>query len=340
MSDTNSIEGIFADSTGPYIIAEAGVNYLGRIDLAKVFIEEAAAAGADAIKFQTHIPEAEMSAPGMESLDMEDLYERMSEQALSIEEHRTLQQYCQSKGIDFLSTPFSPEAVKLLDEIDTPAYKIGSGEVTNYHILKIAAKTGKPLLVSTGMHSMSAIEDAAEFISQYTDRVAFFYCVSEYPTPIENVNLGAIQEMKDALNAPIGFSDHTQGIEASVVALAQGADIIEKHFTIDRRLPGGDQEVSIEPDELGELVEYANVVVETRGNRVPPTETEAGIAEWARHSIVSKTVIPQGAELTESNITTKRPGTGIPASEFFEILGKTTTTQIEADSIIDRTDLE
>lgn len=339
MSNSNSVERIFADSTDPYIIAEAGVNYLGRIDLAEVFIEEAAAAGADAIKFQTHIPEAEMSASGMESLEMGDLYERMSEQELSIEDHRTLQQHCRSNGIDFLSTPFSAEGVKLLDEVDTPAYKIGSGEVTNYHVLRTAAETGKPLLVSTGMHPMSAIGNAADFIDQYTDRVAFFYCVSEYPTPIENVNLGAIQEMKETLDAPIGFSDHTQGVEASVVALARGADIIEKHFTIDRRLPGGDQEVSIEPDELEELVEYADVVVKTRGDRVPPTETETEIAEWARHSIVSKTAIPQGTELTESNITTKRPGTGIPASEFYDVLGETTTTRIEADCVINRTNL-
>ncbi|WP_336001790.1 N-acetylneuraminate synthase family protein [Halorientalis halophila] len=323
----------------PYIIAEAGTNFRGDVTLGKRFIEEAAKAGADAVKFQTHIRDAEMSEPGMQELGFGDLYERLREQELSLDEHRELQAHCADNGVDFLSTPFSVEGVSRLAELEPPAVKIGSGELTNYHLLDAAAATGKPLLISTGMSDSDEVRDACSFVADRTDQFALFYCVSAYPTATSDLNLDQIEEMQSEFGVPVGFSDHSTGIEAAAVAMARGADIVEKHFTIDRRLPGGDQEVSIEPDELAALVDYADLVDETRGLDEGLLPEERSIKEWANHSVVATERIEEGDELTERNVTTKRPGTGIPASEFFDVLGKTVIRDIEPDTVLQPDDL-
>lgn len=324
----------------PYIIAEAGVNYLGDLDLAKAFIEQAAGAGADAIKFQTHFQAAEMARSAMQDLGYGDLYDRMGEFELSVEEHRNLQDYCDQNDITFLSTPFSVEGVELLDSIDVPAIKIGSGEFTDAHIVKTAAETGRPLVLSTGMSAWEEIEKQIPFIKSEAEAFALLYCVSAYPTDPMDFNLGMIERMHEAFEVPVGFSDHSTGIWAAVTAMGHGAAVIEKHFTIDRRLPGGDQEVSIEPEELDELTDYADLVVESAGRERSVLEEERDIKRWAFHSVVAAEPIAEGDRLTESNTTTKRPGTGIPAKEYYDVLGRKAANRIDVDTVIRPEDLE
>lgn len=324
----------------PYVVAEAGVNFRDDLDLGKAFVEEAAAAGADAIKFQTHIPSDEMVESEMHELGMSDLYDRMSVYELSLEEHRELKEHCEDHGITFLSTPFSPEAVERLEQLDVGAYKIGSGELTNHQLLRTIAETGKPMIISTGMHDMATVRETAEILNKYASEYMFLYCVSEYPTEPSDFNLGLIELMQREFDVPIGFSDHSTGVEAAAIAMARGAALVEKHFTIDRRLPGGDQEVSIEPEELEQLVEYASLCHETSGEEKEVREGEAAIAEWARHSVVTACQLTEGESLTAEKLTTKRPGTGIPANEFDDVVGRVAARDIDANTTLQETDLE
>ena len=323
----------------PLIVAEAGTNFRDDIELGKSFIKEAATAGADAVKFQTHIPEAEMVESEMSELDMDDLYQRMSIYELSIEEHRELKLCCEENNITFLSTPFSPAAVDRLEKLGVSAYKIGSGELTNHHLLQAIAETGKPMIVSTGMHDISTIRETAKLLKQCDADFMFLYCISEYPTDPSDFNLGLIKRMESEFDIPIGFSDHSTGIKAAAVAMARGAAIVEKHFTIDRRLPGGDQEVSIEPEELEQLVKYATLCHETRDDKKDVRDDEAAIAEWARHSVVTATRVTAGERLTAAKLTTKRPGTGIPATEFSDVVGRTAAHDIDANTMLQMSDL-
>ena len=328
-----------ASGERPFIVAEAGVNFRDDIELGKAFIEEAAVAGADAVKFQTHVPEAEMVESEMRELDMGDLYERMGVYELSMEEHRELKTYCEEHDVSFLSTPFSPAAVERLEELGVSAYKVGSGELTNHHLLQTIAETGKPMIVSTGMHDMATVRKTSELLKECNAEFMFLYCVSEYPTEPSDFNLGLIDRMRSEFDVPVGFSDHSTGVEAAAVAMARGADLVEKHFTIDRRLPGGDQEVSIEPEELEELVNYATLCHETRGSEKDVRDGEAAIAEWARHSVVTAQQVTAGETLTAEDLTTKRPGTGIPATEFSDVVGRTAARDIDADTMIQESDL-
>lgn len=323
----------------PLIIAEIGTNYGADLDVAKAMIDAASAADADAAKFQTHHAQNEMVETAMSDLGYADLYDRIGTYEMSVTEHRELQSRCKTGDMMFLSTPFSVEAVDTLEKVGVPAYKIGSGELTNYQLLKRVADTGKPLLISTGMVEWEIIENAVSFIKNHTNKFALLYCVSEYPTHASDFNLGVIDRMKEQFEVPVGFSDHSQGIEAAVVAMAQGADFVEKHFTLDRRLPHGDQEVSIEPNELADLTEYAELINQTQGSERRIRSAEESIRGWAHHSIVTSDSILSGATLTTDNITTKRPGTGISASRYFDLIGSTTTRSLESDTIITEDDV-
>jgi N,N'-diacetyllegionaminate synthase len=324
----------------PYIVAEAGVNFRDDIDLGKAFIKEAAAAGADAVKFQTHVPAAEMVESEMDALGMSDLYNRMGVYELSLEEHRELKHHCEEHDITFLSTPFSPAAVERLEEVGVGAYKVGSGELTNHYLLRTIAETGKPMIVSTGMHDMETVRETAELLNEHASAFMFLYCVSEYPTEPSDFNLGLIERMATEFDVPVGFSDHSTGVEAAAIAMARGAALIEKHFTIDRRLPGGDQEVSIEPEELEKLAEYATLCHETTEDKKEIREDESAIAEWARHSIVTADSITAGETITAEHLTTKRPGTGISAADFDDILGRVATRDLVENTMLRETDLE
>lgn len=324
----------------PYIIAEAGINFRDDIELGKSFIDAAADAGADAIKFQTHIADAEMVRSEMAQLDKENVFETVAECALTEEEHEELQAYCEERGITFLSTPFSVAAISLLRKLDVPAFKIGSGELTNYQILDKVASTNKPLIVSTGMSNYDTVTDAYEFLTERTDEFTLLYCVSSYPADLDDFNLDMISKMEQDFGVPIGLSDHSTGIKAAVLAMAHGADIIEKHFTIDRRLPGPDQAVSIEPSELERLVEYAEIYERTRGIEEYVLESETDVKEWARHSVVSTQDIEQGDKISADDVTTKRPATGIPAERFHDVIGKLAARDISKNEVLDDNDIE
>lgn len=327
-------ENRLGDGVPAYIIAEAGVNVRGDIQLSKAFVEQAANAGADAIKFQTHLAAEEMVQSEMRKLGFGDLYDRMGMFGFSREEHRELQNHCSNHGIEFLSTPFSVEGVELLDDIDVPAIKIGSGEFTNYHLLKRAADTGRPMLVSTGMSDWDTVHSTVAFLQDHADSFALLYCVSEYPTPPERFSLDILDRMRQEFDVPIGFSDHSTGVDVAKVAIARGADFVEKHFTIDRRLPGGDKDVSIEPEELADLTRFARLNHDTRGDSKQFSEEEASVKEWAGHSLVVSEPVAEGDELTEDNLTTKRPGTGIPARRYYEVLGYRAIVSLKPDTVL------
>jgi len=323
----------------PLIIAEIGTNYGTDLDVATAMVDAAAASGADAAKFQTHHATHEMVETEMADLGYADLYDRLGSYEMSVTEHRELQNRCEAGDMIFLSTPFSVEAVDTLEKVGVPAYKIGSGELTNYQLLKRVADTGKPLLISTGMVEWETIKEAVSFVKNHTNQFALLYCVSEYPTNASDFNLGVINKMKNQFDVPVGFSDHSQGIEAAVIAMAQGADFVEKHFTLDRRLPHGDQEVSIEPNELAELTEYAELIDQTRGTERRIRAAEESIRGWAHHSVVTTDSISSGSTLTTDNITTKRPGTGIPASRYFDLIGSTATRSLSPETILTEDDI-
>lgn len=319
-----------------YIIAEVGINARNDLVLAKRFIEEAAAAGADAVKFQTHRAADEMVESEMRHIGAGDVYDTVAASEWSLEEHRELQSHANSQGITFLSTPFSTKAIDILDEIDVPAIKIGSGEMNNRELVKYAAETGRPLLISTGMNTMDEIKSSCQFIEKVAPEFGLFYCVSEYPTTADDFDFHTINTLKSIADVPVGFSDHSTGVEAAKVAIGNGADMIEKHFTIDRRLPGPDQEVSIEPDELTNLCTYAELYAKTSTKRDGLHKEEESIKEWAQHSIVTTRDIEAGEKLTEENTTTKRPGTGIPANEYYDTLNRYINTNISKNSIVRR----
>jgi N-acetylneuraminate synthase/N,N'-diacetyllegionaminate synthase len=324
----------------PFVVAEAGVNFRDDLDLAKAFVEEAATNGADAVKFQTHVQSEEMVESEMRDLDLGGLYDRMGVYELSMAEHRELKAHCEDHDVTFLSTPFSIAGVERLERLGVSAYKIGSGELTNHKLLRTVAETGKPMIVSTGMHSMDTVDKTVALLKEHADSFMLLYCVSEYPTEPESFNLGVIDRMSEAFEVPVGFSDHSTGVEAAAVAMAKGAALVEKHFTIDRRLPGGDQEVSIEPEELAKLAEYAHLCHVTRDDEKEVREDEAAIADWARHSVVTAEAIASGEQFTDENLTTKRPGTGIPADEFYNVVGGTAARNLDANEVVRPDDVE
>ncbi|WP_049987349.1 N-acetylneuraminate synthase family protein [Halobellus rufus] len=323
----------------PYIIAEVGINARNDLTLAKRFIEIAADAGADAVKFQTHIADAEMVESEMRTIDAGEVYDTVADCEWSIDEHQELQSHAEMHNVTFLSTSFSTEAVDILDEIDVPAIKIGSGEMNNRELLEYAASTGKPLLVSTGMNTLDEIKATCEFLDNVASQYALFYCVSAYPTTAADFDFKTIETLEEMGNVPVGFSDHSTGVEAAKVAIGNGAALIEKHFTLDRRLPGPDQEVSIEPKELSDLCEFARLYDWTSSKKDELDDEEVEIKQWAQHSIVTTQYIEQGEQLTKENITTKRPGTGVPADEFFNVLGKQVETSISGDVVINNEDI-
>ncbi|WP_152418648.1 N-acetylneuraminate synthase family protein [Halorubrum distributum] len=323
----------------PYIIAEVGINARNDVTLAKRFIEVAANSGADAVKFQTHLADAEMVESEMRSVGAGEVYDTVADCEWSIEEHRELQSHAETHNITFLSTPFSTEAVDLLNEIDVPAIKIGSGELTNRHLIERAASTGKPLLISTGMNSLDEIEAACDYIDDVVDEYVLFYCVSEYPTTAEDFDFETISILEERFNVPVGFSDHSTGVEAAKVAIGNSAALIEKHFTIDRRLPGPDQEVSIEPEELENICSFSDLYHRTSSRREGLHTEESEIKKWAQHSVVTSRPIESGEQLTKDNTTTKRPSNGISADQYFELLGTEVNRSISENTCLTESDL-
>jgi len=325
-----------------FIIAEAGVNHNGDAGIAKKLIDVAKDAGADAVKFQTFKAEnvvtkfAEKAEYQKETTREGSQYEMIKSLELSREDFRELADYAKKKDIMFLSSPFDKESVDLLYRLDMPAFKIGSGEITNFPLLRYIAKKGKPIILSTGMSTLGEVEEALDvFRKEGAEDVILLHCVSNYPASIEDVNLRAMETLKQAFKLPVGFSDHTLSIIIPVVATAMGAHVIEKHFTLDKNLPGPDHKASLEPKELKEMIKNIREVEKAMGDGIKrPTAEEEKIKKVARKSIVAKVDIPKGTVIKESMLGVKRPRTGIEPKYLKLVIGKKAKENIKKDEVI------
>ena len=326
-----------------YVIAEAGVNHNGDFDLACRLVDAAKKAGADCIKFQTFVSEKLVSRNAQKAEYQKDTtgdgsqVDMLKKLELSFDDFRRLKTYCESVGITFLSTPFDFESIEFLNSLDMPFWKIPSGEITNYPYLVTLARTGKPVILSTGMCDMKEIADAIRVLRDNgTSQITLLHCNTEYPTPFEDVNLNAMKTMRDTFGLEVGYSDHTKGIEVPIAAVALGATVIEKHFTLDRQMPGPDHKASLEPDELAAMVSAIRHIEAAVGSgRKEPSPSERKNIPVARKSIVAKREIRCGEELTEDNITVKRPGTGISPMSWQEVLGTKAVRDFEEDELIE-----
>lgn len=328
---------------GIYIIAEAGVNHNGSFELACRLVDAAKEAGVDCIKFQTFksenlvsrsAPKADYQKKTTGDSSQQDMLKKLE---LSYEEFLLLKDYCDSRQICFLSTPFDFESIDFLDSIDMPFWKVPSGEITNLPYLLAIAKTGKPVVMSTGMCGMEEIQAAVKALQENgTPEITLLHCNTEYPTPFEDVNLRAMLTMRDAFGLKVGYSDHTRGIEVPVAAAALGAQVIEKHFTLDRTMEGPDHKASLEPDELKAMVSSIRHIESALGTgEKTPSPSELKNRPIARKSIVARTPIRAGEAFTEENITVKRPGSGISPMKWFEVLGAKAPRDFAVDEMIE-----
>lgn len=327
-----------------YIIAEAGVNHNGNVELAKKMVEVAKKSGADAIKFQTfkaeqlvttRLQKAEYQQKTTDK--SESQLEMLKKLQLTQAEFIELKSCCSQIGIEFLSTPFDLESLEFLHHIGLKRWKIPSGEITNLPYLIKIAETKLPVILSTGMATMEEVAEAINVLKKNgTVEMSLLHCTTEYPTPYNDVNLTAMNTMQREFSMPVGYSDHTMGIEISIAAVAMGATIIEKHFTLDRNMNGPDHQASLEPDKLREMVEAIRHVEEAMGDGIKqPAQSEIKNIHVARKSIVAKNSIAKGGILTEENLTVKRPGSGISPMKWFEVLGSKALRNFEEDELIE-----
>lgn len=327
-----------------FVIAEAGVNHNGDIELAKKLVDAAVEAGADVVKFQTFKAEklvcknAEKADYQKQTTDKaESQFEMLKKLELTDDMHSQLLAYCKEKGIIFLSTPFDVDSVDYLVGLGMDIMKIPSGEITNYPYLRKVAQTGKKVILSTGMSDIEDVKEAVAVLREYgsTD-ISVLHCNTEYPTPYEDVNLKAMLTLRDELGIEVGYSDHTKGIEIPIAAVAMGATIIEKHFTLDKTMDGPDHKASLEPHELRAMVSAIRNVEAALGDGIKaPSASEQKNTAIARKSIVAKCRIEKGKIFTEENLTTKRPGTGISPMRWNEIIGTVAQRSYNEDELIE-----
>lgn len=325
------------------IIAEAGVNHNGSIELAKQMVEAAAKAGADYIKFQTFKPEKLVSKYAQKADyqkkttgNNESQLQMLEKLALSYDDFVELKKYCEQIGIGFLSTPFDEDSIRFLDSLDMDFWKIPSGEITNYPYLVQIAQTGRDIVLSTGMCEMDEIADAMKVLKENgAGNISLLHCNTEYPTPYEDVNLLAMKQMRTAFKKQVGYSDHTVGIEVPIAAVALGAEIIEKHFTLDKNMEGPDHKASLEPQELAQMVSAIRHIEKSLGdgNKKRTASEQHNIAA-ARKSIVAKCAISKGDIFTEANLTVKRPGSGISPMKWKELIGTKAQRDYVEDELI------
>jgi len=327
----------------PFIVAEAGINHEGEFDKAIQLVDAAVAAGADCVKFQCHITEAEMIPTVIrpEGISTESLWDIIKRCELTEAEERSLKNYCEKSGIIYLCTPFSREAADRLAAMDIPAFKIGSGELNALPLIEHIAKMGKPMIVSTGMNGLKDIAQTVDLIRSHNIPLALLHCTSMYPTAFEDVRLNAITELAKAFAVPIGFSDHSPGIYAPLGAVALGACIIEKHFTISRSWPGPDNPMSLEPSDLAELVKGAKAVFKSKGGSKAALAGEQPVIDFAFASVVTLKEIGTGERFTLDNTWIKRPGTGpIHGRELDRVLNKRASRPIPANVAVDPKDID
>lgn len=326
-----------------FIIAEAGDNHNGDYDLALKLVDKAVEAGADCVKFQTFVTEnviskfAEKADYQKENTgEEESQYEMVKKLELSFEQFRMIKAYCDNKGIMFLSTPFDLDSIDFLEEIDIPFWKIPSGEITNLPYLEKIARTKKDIILSTGMSTMEEIGNALSVLKENgAGEITLLHCNTEYPTPFEDVNLRAMKTMEETFATKVGYSDHTVGIEVPVAAVAMGATVIEKHFTLDKNMEGPDHKASLEPEELKAMVASIRNIEKALGvSEKKPSPSEIKNINIARKSIVAKRAIKEGEVLTEENLYIKRPGDGISPMRWYEIIGTKAVKDFVEDELI------
>lgn len=326
-----------------YVIAEAGVNHDGDLDVALRLVDAARVAGADAVKFQTFdarqlvtadAPQAEYQArnTGRRTSQLAML------QGLQLDEaaHGRLVEHCRDRGVTFLSTPFDEGSADLLEQLGVPAFKLGSGEVTNLPLIRHVASKGRPMIVSTGMAHLGEVEAAVRAVRLAgSPDLALLHCVSNYPADPADVNLRAMLTLRDTFDVVAGYSDHTVGDEVVLAAVALGAAVVEKHFTLDRARPGPDHAASIEPGALAAMVQRIRAVEASLGHgRKQPAASEQGTAAVARRSVVAACAIETGTVLTAEHLTLRRPGTGLPPSRLPDLVGRAARRDLPAGTVL------
>lgn len=331
-----------------FVIGEIGVNHNGSVDMARRLVDAAAEAGADAVKFQTFraeevlTPQAEMADYQSQNLGKSGTQLDMVRQLeLSPDDFHCLKGHCDAAGIAFLSTPFDEGSADLLAELDVGAFKVSSGDLTHLGFLAKLAGFGKPIILSTGMGNLGEIEEALEAIEAAGDpEVALLHCVSDYPARVEDCNLRAMATMERAFGLPVGWSDHTLGDAVTLAAVALGARIIEKHFTLDRDLPGPDHKASMLVEELATMIERIRDVEKALGSgRKRPTEREASTARVARRSIVAGQDIPAGTRLSAEMLAVRRPGSGLRPRHLNDLVGMVAQRDLPQNSLLSFRDL-
>ena len=328
------------------IIAEAGVNHNGDIEVAKKMVDVAADSGADFVKFQTFIAK-ELVTPGAKKAfyqaqktdSDESQYQMLRRLELTESMHHNLILHCQEKKIGFLSTAFDIKSLNLLIKLKQELFKIPSGEITNFPYLKKIAELKKKIILSTGMSDLSDIEAAINVIEKYgtpRENITVLHCTSEYPAPFNEINLQAIQTIRDNFDVAVGYSDHTLGIEASIAAVAMGASVIEKHFTLNKNFAGPDHNASILPEELSAMIKsIRNIELALGDGTKLPTAGEIKNMEFVRKSLVASRRIKKGELFNSENLTSKRPGTGISPMRWNDVVGKTAKKDFLEDELIE-----
>ncbi len=334
------------DKTKTLIIAEAGVNHNGDLGMALRMVDAAADAGADLVKFQTFsaerlaVPEARKAAyQEVQTGSEESQFEMLRRLELSAADHHALAARCTERGIGFFSTGFDTESVDMLAAMGQTMFKIPSGEITNLPYLRHIGRFGGKVILSTGMSMLGEIEaalDALEEAGTPRRQVVVLHCTTEYPAPFDEVNLNVLPALRASFGVEVGYSDHTKGIEVTIAAVALGARVIEKHFTLDRSLPGPDHAASLEPGELMAMVSAIRNIEKALGNSVKRrTRSEVGNAEVVRKSIVAARSIRTGESFSPENLSTKRPGTGISPMRWDEVVGRAARRDYQKDELID-----
>lgn len=328
------------------IIAEAGVNHNGSLDLAKELVLAAKRAGADYVKFQTSVPEkliskvAKMAEYQKTNIGKEESQlEMLRKLVLKLEDFSVLKEYCDQQGIKFMSTPFDLTSIDVLVPLGMDYWKIPSGEITNLPYLRKIAKLHQPVILSTGMSCLGEIEDALRVLTEEgvnKEQISLLHCNTEYPTPFEDVNLKAMLTLKECFGVRVGYSDHTRGIEVPIAAVAMGAEIIEKHFTLDKTLPGPDHVASLEPQELKAMVDSIRNIEKATGSGIKQvSSSEKKNIAIARKSIIAARDIKAGETFTEENLTVKRPGNGINPMRWDEVIGQVAKRDFVEDELIE-----
>ncbi|NLY45187.1 MAG: N-acetylneuraminate synthase [Tissierella sp.] len=327
-----------------YIIAEAGVNHNGSLDLAKKLVDKAKESGADCIKFQTFVSSNLVSKDASKAEyqkqitgSEESQYQMLRKLELSFEDFKVLNEYCKEKDIEFASTAFDLDSLEFLNQLDMPFWKIPSGEITNLPYLIKIASTKKTIIMSTGMSTLDEVRDAMRVLRDNgASDIILLHCTTEYPAPYEEINLKAMATIGEEFDISVGYSDHTKGIEIPIAAVAMGASVIEKHFTLDRNMEGPDHKASLEPNELKAMIGAIRNVEKAIGHGIKqPSESEKKNISIVRKSIFAKTHIKKGEIFTEDNITVKRPGSGISPMRWFEVVGEQAIRDFREDELIE-----